>query len=182
RDLTMLNEASSLSQFETRQGKLSAIFSREARQADSGAVPPIKALIAGDQPLFRDAMRRVIFSHPNCANVLETSCLDDVLKIIRKNDGLNLLMLDLDMPGVQGMDGLGSLHELAPNLSVIIMSSRVNRYIALQAINRGALGFIAKSASRDQVVDTIRQVLAGQVSICSGTGVIQNGEDNAVEG
>lgn len=168
----MLKEANNLRRLDKCQGTLHELSVRDTGQAEIEMARLSKAMIADDQPLFRDAIRDVIFRIPDCQQVFEASSLKEAIEIVSKHDGLNLAFLDLDMPEMQGLGGLVSLNEIAPSLPIIVMSVRVNRYIAAQAISRGAMGFIAKSASRDEIVDAIRQVLVGKICICVGSGVL----------
>ena len=175
----MLKEANNLRRLDKCQGTLHELSVRGAGQEEIEMVRLSKAMIADDQPLFRDAVRGVIFGFPGCQQVVEASSLKDAMEIVKKNDGLGLAFLDLDMPEMQGLGGLVSLNEIAPSLPIIVMSVRVSRHIAAQAISRGAMGFIAKSASRDEIVDAIRQVLVGKICICVGSGVIERGRGRA---
>lgn len=169
----MLKEANNVRRLDKCQGALYELSARDAVQEKNETVRLSKAMIADDQPLFRDAIRDIIFGIPDCQQVFEASNLKDAIEIVSKHDGLDLAFLDLDMPEIQGLGGLVSLNELAPSLPIIVMSVRVSRHIAAQVISRGAMGYIAKSASRDEIIAAIRQVLVGKICICVGSGVTE---------
>ncbi len=120
-------------------------------------------LIADDHPLFREAICNVIRSgFPGCT-ILETADLDSTLLLAVEHDNLDLILLDLNMPGMSGLNGLMSLRNEAPTIPVVIVSAEQDKHIVLQAITYGAVGFITKSTPREQMTAAIEQVLAGHV-------------------
>jgi len=175
----MLKEANNLRRLDGCQGTVHELPVRGTEQEETELVSLSKAMIADDQPLFRDAIREVVLRIPGCQQVFEASSLKEAVEIVSKHEGLDLAFLDLDMPEMQGLGGLVSLNEMVPSLPIIVMSVRVNRHVAAQVISRGAMGYIAKSASRDEIVSAIRQVLAGKICICVGSGVMEPGGGRA---
>jgi len=171
----MLKEAENLRRLEKFQATQQTLAVRDVGRSEIEMARLPKAMIADHQPLFREALRDIIFKIHDCEDIFEASSLKDAIEIMSTHDSLGLFFLDLDMPEMQGLGGLDSLNEIAPSLPIIVMSARVNRYVASQAISRGAMGFIAKSASRNEIVDAIRQVLGGKICICAGSGVFESG-------
>ena len=120
-------------------------------------------LIADDHPLFREAICSVIRSgFPDC-QLIETDNPDSALEIALEQDDLDLILLDLNMPGMQGLNGLMSIRNEAPTIPVVIVSAEQDKHIVLQAITYGAVGFITKSTPREQMTAAIEQVLQGNV-------------------
>lgn len=120
-------------------------------------------LIADDHPLFREAICSVIRSgFPDC-QLIETDNLDSALEIAVEQDDLDLVLLDLNMPSMQGLNGLMSIRNEAPTIPVVIVSAEQDKHIVLQAITYGAVGFITKSTPREQMTAAIEQVLQGNV-------------------
>ena len=120
-------------------------------------------LIADDHPLFREAICNVIRSgFPEC-NILETADLESTMLLAAEHDDLDLILLDLNMPGMSGLNGLMSLRNEAPTIPVVIVSAEQDKHIVLQAITYGAVGFITKSTPREQMTAAIEQVLGGNV-------------------
>lgn len=122
-----------------------------------------KILIADDHPLFREAICTVISSGFPDSELLETSDLDSALVLTRENDDLDLILLDLNMPGMHGLNGLISLRNEAPTIPVVIVSAEEDKQVVLQAITCGAVGFITKSSPRAQMTEAITQILNGNV-------------------
>lgn len=126
-----------------------------------------KILIADDHPLFREAIISVITnSFPGCDTV-ETDDLDKAVTLAAAETDLDLILLDLNMPGMNGLNGLMKLRNEAPTIPVVIVSAEQDKQIVLQAITYGAVGFISKSSPREQMADALRQILSGNVYLPS---------------
>lgn len=118
-------------------------------------------VIADDHPLFRGALRRAIESMLPQAKIVEAGGLEELTGILQKDPGLDLVLLDLTMPGVQGFSGLIYLRAQYPQAPVVIVSANEDPQIIRRAIEFGAAGFIPKSLEIDQIGVAIRAVLAG---------------------
>lgn len=126
-----------------------------------------KILIADDHPLFREAIHNVIADGFPDSEVMETSDLDSALVLTQEHDDLDLILLDLNMPGMHGLNGLITLRNEAPTIPVVIVSAEEDKQIVLQAITYGAVGFITKSSPRAQMTEAIEQILNGNVYLPS---------------
>ncbi len=126
-----------------------------------------KILIADDHPLFREAIHNVIQDGFPGSEILETADLDSALAMTLANDDLDLVLLDLNMPGMHGLNGLINLRNEAPTIPVVIVSAEQDKQVVLQAITYGACGFITKSSPRAQMTDAIEQILNGNVYLPS---------------
>ncbi len=126
-----------------------------------------RLLIADDHPLFREAIADVIhFRYPR-AEVLQAENLDAALQLAVEQDDLDLILLDLNMPGMHGLNGLMQLRNEAPAIPVVIVSAEDEKSVVLQAMTYGAVGFIIKSLPREKMTQALDQVLAGQVYLPS---------------
>ncbi|WP_443691220.1 response regulator [Pseudomonas sp.] len=126
-----------------------------------------KILIADDHPLFREAIANVISDGFPGSEVMETADLDSALALTQTHDDLDLILLDLNMPGMHGLNGLINLRNEAPTIPVVIVSAEQDKQIVLQAITYGAVGFITKSSPRAQMTEAIEQILNGNVYLPS---------------
>ncbi|KAB0560201.1 response regulator transcription factor, partial [Pseudomonas palleroniana] len=122
-----------------------------------------KILIADDHPLFREAIHNVISDGFPGSEVMETADLDSALALTAEHDDLDLILLDLNMPGMHGLNGLINLRNEAPTIPVVIVSAEQDKQVVLQAITYGAVGVITKSSPRSQMTDAIEQILNGNV-------------------
>jgi len=118
-----------------------------------------RLLIADDHPLFRAALRQAANdSVDNCA-VVEADDLDSVLASLADDPDIDLVLLDLHMPGSQGLSGLATLRGQFPGVAVLVVSAHDEARTVRRALDHGAAGFIPKSASPAEIGDAIRQVL-----------------------
>ncbi|KXU39428.1 LuxR family transcriptional regulator [Ventosimonas gracilis] len=122
-----------------------------------------KVLIADDHPLFREAIAHVISDGFPDSEVMETVDLPSTLALTAERDDLDLILLDLNMPGMHGLAGLVSLRNEAPTIPIVIVSAEQDKQIVLQAMTYGAVGFITKSQARSQMQAAIAQILGGDV-------------------
>jgi DNA-binding NarL/FixJ family response regulator len=111
-----------------------AIPDSERKQVETFMEPAYKILIADDHPLFREAISSVIASGFEGSEILETDDLDSALIIAKENDDRDLILLDLNMPGMNGLNGLIILRNEAPTIPVVIVSAEEEKQVVLQAI------------------------------------------------
>lgn len=120
-------------------------------------------LIADDHPLFREAIQSVIATAYPDSKILETENLDDALLLTESYDDLDLILLDLNMPGMNGLNGLIAMRNEFPTIPVVIVSAEDDKQIVLQAITCGAIGFISKSCPRKQMTEALEQIFKGNI-------------------
>ena len=118
-------------------------------------------VIADDHPLFRGALRQAIGSLLPRSRVLEATGLDALKSTLAVEKEVDLILLDLTMPGVQGFSGLISLRAENPDIPVVIVSATEEPTVIRRAIEFGASGFIPKSMNVDSIGSAIEAVLAG---------------------
>jgi DNA-binding NarL/FixJ family response regulator len=120
-------------------------------------------IIADDHPLFRGALRQAIGSIMPKARVIEANGMDDLNTALGHERDIDLILLDLTMPGVQGFSGLLSLRAQHPELPVVIVSATEEATVIRRAMEFGASGFIPKSIDIDSIGGAIGAVLAGDI-------------------
>ena len=122
-----------------------------------------KVIIADDHPLFRTALKQAIVECINDDETLEVDNFHDLLTEVTNNSSLELVFLDLHMPGNDGFTGLTQLQNHFPDIVVIMVSSDDNSETMQKAINFGAAAFIPKSADLATIAQAIDTVLAGGI-------------------
>ncbi len=140
-------------------------------------LPVYKLLIADDHPLFREAIADVIRSRYPTAEILQSENLEAAAALADQHEDLDLILLDLNMPGMHGLNGLMQLRNESPTIPVVIISAEEDKSIVLQAMTYGAVGFILKSLAREKMIQALEQVLAGQVYLPAD--VIRSTPDNS---
>ena len=122
-----------------------------------------KVIIADDHPLFRTALKQAIVECIEDDETLEVDNFHDLLKAVNENDSLEIVFLDLHMPGNDGFTGLTQLQNHFPDIVVIMVSSDDNSETMQKAINFGAAAFIPKSADLATIAKAIETVLDGGI-------------------
>ena len=107
-----------------------------------------KFLVADDHPLFREAIINTISSAFPGSSTYETEDIESTLELIKSNDEIDLILLDLNMPGMTGLNGLLDVRNECPTTPVVIVSAETEKQKILQTLSYGAVGFIAKSSSK----------------------------------
>ncbi|MFL5076907.1 MAG: response regulator [Microvirga sp.] len=125
----------------------------------------IRVVVADDHPLFRGALRQALASLLPGAHVIEANGLDDLTATLAREGDIDLVLLDLTMPGVQGFSGLIYLRAQHPDVPVVIVSANEDPVVIRRAIEFGAAGFIPKSLESDRIGKAIQAVLAGDAWI-----------------
>ncbi len=123
----------------------------------------LEILIADDHPLFRGALRQALASVAGEPEIVEAGDFDQVKAILAKSDSLDLVLLDLRMPGSSGLSGLISLHGIAPDIPIIVVTASDDGETIRRSLELGASGFLSKSSSLEQISNGIETVLAGGV-------------------
>ena len=118
-------------------------------------------VIADDHPLFRGALRQAVGSLMPSSRIREAGGLDELTALLDRDRDVDLVLLDLTMPGVQGFSGLMSLRAQYPELPVVIVSATEEATVIRRAMEFGASGFIPKSIDADSIGGAIQAVLAG---------------------
>ena len=121
----------------------------------------MKILVVDDHPLVRDAMVHLLAPLADSIDVLEASDCTTALSLARAHPDIDLVLLDLNLPGIRGFEALDRLRQAQPALPVVILSMHRDRATVLEAIRRGALGFIPKASAKNVVVNAVRLVLSG---------------------
>ena len=122
-----------------------------------------RILVADDHPMIREAITSAITSSFDGATVAETEDLHGALSYAEDNPDTDLILLDLNMPGMDGLNGIVTLRTNHPDIPVVILSAEEEKNVVLKAVTYGAVGFITKSMSRDKITEAISQILDGQI-------------------
>jgi len=125
----------------------------------------MKALLIDDHPLFRGGIKRILELHEKDCEVLEVGTCDAAIETLRRHNDIALILLDLGLPGMNGIDGLASLRSLNANAPIVIMSASDSPAIIRKSLDLGAKGFIPKSATPDVILNAIKLVLSGGMYI-----------------
>ena len=116
-------------------------------------------LIADDHPLFRAALHRAAEEAVADLQISEADSLHSVLEAIESQQ-IDLMLLDLHMPGNHGLAGLAAIRAQFPAVAVVVVSANDDPRVVRRALDHGAAGYLPKSSGLDELRDAIRSVLA----------------------
>src|SRR5436305_7744115 len=109
-------------------------------------------VIADDHPLFRDALRQAVASVVTSAKIDEAGSFEELTRLLEQDSEVDLILLDLTMPGISGFSGLIYLRAQYPDVPVAIVSATDDNETIRRSLDFGASGFIPKRLG----VDTLR--------------------------
>ena len=116
-------------------------------------------LLVDDHPLLRGGMRFLLRSLDAALEMDEASNCTQALELVAGRS-YNLVLLDLNMPGLNGLDALDALRDAVPGTPLVVLSGEEDPRVVRAAIERGAMGFIPKSSTPEVLVQALRLVLA----------------------
>ncbi len=123
----------------------------------------MKVLIADDHPLVREGIRHVLKRIDACHDVLEAENLDEARIIIEQHGDLDLVILDLVMPNMNGAASLRELRQRFPSVPIAIVSASEDVQDIRECIDNGANGYIPKSSGNDVMRSALQVILAGGI-------------------
>lgn len=122
-----------------------------------------RILIADDHAVVRQGLRSILSEHPDLEVGGEATTAGEVLEMVReKDEAWDLVLLDLSMPGGEGLETLSRLRSAAPELPVLVLSMHPEDQLAARLLKAGADGYLNKEAASDELVTALRRVLGGQ--------------------
>ena len=122
----------------------------------------MRVLVVDDHPAFRRALISALRLVPDIEVVGE---VDGGLAAVERApaSGATLIVMDLSMPDIDGIEAMRRIHEVTPNLPVVILTAHADPGIEREALAAGAAGFLAKGISLEQLVGVLRQAAAAHV-------------------
>lgn len=120
-------------------------------------------VVADDHPLVRDALAQALRSVFLGLRIHPAADLAAAEQAVVEHEPVDLAILDIDMPGMNGLAGLGEFRARHPTVPVAVLSALRDPGAMRRSIDLGASAFIPKSAPLDQIADTIRTVLEGEI-------------------
>jgi len=125
-------------------------------------------VIADDHPLFRGALREALSGMGGDPDILEADDFDSVRALMADNEEIDLVLLDLAMPGASGLSGFIALRGIHSATPIAIISARDDAETIRRALDLGASGFIPKSAGMEEIRHAVRLMLDGGIYVPEG--------------
>jgi len=120
-------------------------------------------VIADDHPLFRGALREAVSGLFQHVEIGEAGSFEDVAKLLDRGGDVDLILLDLNMPGVRGFSGLMYLRAQYPSVPIVVVSANDDPAVIRRCMDLGTSGFIPKTLGIEEMRAAIKRVLEGGV-------------------
>ncbi len=121
----------------------------------------IKILVVDDHAIVRDGLRRILVDTPDMVVADEASNGEEVINKVGNNH-YDLVLLDISLPGRDGLDVLKQLKCTNPKIPVLILSMYPEEHYAVRSLRAGAAGYLTKQSSSDELIGAIRKVAEGR--------------------
>ena len=121
----------------------------------------IRVVIADDHAIVRQGLRQILATHGDFEVVGEAANHGEVMQLLRR-ETCDVLLLDIAMPGKNGIDTLKQVRVEKPKLPVLVLSMYPEDQYAFRALKAGASGYLTKMTAADQLVDAIRTITRGR--------------------
>ena len=125
---------------------------------------PINMMLVEDHARYRQVLVRILKSHAQIGEILEYASVEVALRDMEYNKDLprpHLILLDLQLPGMSGLEGIEWFLKMEPRVKIIILTQSFEGDDILTAMTKGAHGYLLKAAKKTQIIDSIASVLEG---------------------
>ena len=127
----------------------------------------IKIAIVDDHAILRSGLRQFVEQQPDIQVVGEAASGREAIDLVRTTPELDVLVMDLSMPGQSGIDVLAMVRAKAPDVGILILSGYPEGQYAMPLIRQGASGYLNKECAPMEIVDAIRTIATGRRYISS---------------
>jgi DNA-binding NarL/FixJ family response regulator len=120
----------------------------------------MKVLLIDDHSLFREGVALLLRPLVDVLEVLHAGTCEQAIDLLSASGAVDLVLIDLALPGMSGLDGLRRLHADHPQMPLVALSSSDDRATVLEALDAGAMGFIPKSTTSTVMIGALRLILS----------------------
>ena len=135
--------------------------SGEPAGVPAGETRPTRLLLADDQTLIREALAALLSFEPDMEVVAQVGRGDEVVKAAAEHD-VDVALLDIEMPGMDGLAAAGQLHRAQPEVKIVILTTFGRPGFLRRAMQSGVSAFIVKDSPPDRLATAVRKALAGE--------------------
>lgn len=121
----------------------------------------IKVLLADDHHVVREGFRRIVEDAGDMIVVAEAADGREAIEQVKKTS-LDVAVIDISMPGMDGLEVISQLRYFNPELPILILTMHEEEQYVVRAISAGAMGYVTKRVAPEQLVEAIRKVHAGR--------------------
>lgn len=142
------------------------------------AIMTTRLLLIDDHTLFRSGIGMVLAASMKALEIFEAASLEQALQC--PSDVIELVLLDVQLDGLNGLDGIALLKRKWPSAKVLVVSASQDTQVMQTALAKGAQGFISKSETPTRMLEVVAQLLAGEASFTGPDRVQAHASDGSV--
>lgn len=125
----------------------------------------MRILLADDHPLFREGVKPILEKLEPKVQILEAVDFPSAFELAARAGDLDLVLMDLNMPGMAGLEGITRFRATFPAMPLVVLSAAEDLFDIQRVLAAGALGYLTKSTSSDGILAALLQVLAGNLYV-----------------
>ncbi|HUN91722.1 MAG TPA: response regulator transcription factor [Burkholderiaceae bacterium] len=122
----------------------------------------VRTIVVDDHALVRRGIVQVLTEHPDIKVVAEAADYGTLRNELRRVGAIDLLVMDVALPGKDGIEILKVLHQEMPKLKVLVVSMYPEEQYAVRAFRAGASGYLNKASAPEKLLDAVAQIVAGR--------------------
>lgn len=129
---------------------------------------PIRIILVEDSPAYQEVITFGLSDEPGIKVIDQFNTADAAIRYLRQlpaNEQPDIVLLDLNLPGISGLDAIPHIKGCSPNTEIIVLTESEQEADILAAISSGAVGYLLKESSLDQITAGIRTVMTGGASL-----------------
>lgn len=123
---------------------------------------PVKTIVVDDHAIVRRGIVQILSEHPDLVVVAEAGDYSELRAKLKANADVELLVMDVGLPGKNGIDILKVLRDENPRLRVLIVSMYPEDQYAVRAFRAGAAGYLNKASAPEKLIEAVNQVISGR--------------------
>ena len=121
----------------------------------------MKILICDDHKIVREGLRQILQQVPGLALTEEAANSDEAFELLKKDD-FDIVLLDISLPGLNGIDVLQTVKEKWPSTNVLMLSMHLPEVYALRTIKLGASGYLTKDTATEELLTAVKKISKGE--------------------
>jgi DNA-binding NarL/FixJ family response regulator len=122
----------------------------------------LRTIVVDDHAIVRSGIVKILSDHPGIELVGEAGDYGQLRTLLRRVGEVDLLVIDVNLPGKDGIDILKTLLGETPRLKVLVVSMYPEEQYAVRAFKAGAVGYLNKAAAPEKLLDAVEQIIAGR--------------------